>query len=231
MALGKVRTDSFDTATGPTPFFAVNKRQEVIVIDFWTQLVLEGRVFHVQIGTESAPVNTTTSIDDELVWTVVDTNPGTIYMPTYVDVWAAASTATGETLVGMLEVDRAQNRYDSAGLAYVPENMRTDRPRPSTATCYVMHSTDDAGIVVSAKTAVPGSMEIGHKAFYEDTAGSTNEPVDFVMNMAKLYSVMEKPAVAIADPGSMIVHFGAGTADETGYGIVEWAELPATAAK
>ena len=231
MTLGKVRTDSYDTATGPTGFFAVNKRQELIVIDFWTQLVLEGRVFHVQLGTENAPVNTTTSMDDILVWCVVDTNPGTVYMPTYVDVWMAAWSATGETVEALLEVDRAKNRYSSAGLAYVPENMRTDRPRTSTATCYVMHSTDDAGVVAAAKTAAPGSMEIGRKNWTEDTAGSTNEPVDFVGNAPKLYSVMEKPAVAIADAGSMVLHVGAGSADETAFGVVEWAEIPETAAK
>jgi len=227
MALGKVRTDSYDTATGPTGFFAVNKRKELIVIDFFTQLVLEGRVFHMQIGTEDAPVDSTGQPDDQTyVWGLVDTNPGMVYMPTYIDVWACTWSATGETLEAIVEVDRAKNRYSTGGTAYVPENMRTDRPRTSTATAYV--GTD---ITALAKTAVPGSMEIARIQYMEDTAGSTNEPVDFVMNIPKLYSVMEKPAVAVADPGSIILHFGSGTADTPGFGVIEWAEIPSTAAK
>ena len=225
----KVRVDSYDTGTDGTAlsWAAASRRGELIVIDFWTQLVLEGRMFHMQIGTESTPVDTTTTIADTLVWMLLDTSAGTTTLPAYADVWVQTFGNTAETLEAMLEVDRAKNRYSTGGTAFVPENMRTDRPRTSTCTkCYV--GTD---ITAAAKTAVPGSMEIARKAYCETTPSATNEPCDFVGNLAPLFKTPDRPTCAVVDVGSVLTHFGSGTADCTGYGLFEWAEIPTTAAK
>lgn len=227
MATGIARNAGYDTAADGEEVagFAVSKRQELIIIDFYTQLMMEGRMYHMQIGTESTPVDSTGAIADTTVWMLLDTAAGTTTIPTYVDVWAQTYGNTSATLEAMVEVDRAKNRWNTGGTAYVPENMRTDRPRASTCIkCYV--GTD---ITANAKTAVPGSMEIARASYFETTPSATNEPVDFVMNIPRLYSIKDRPPVAIVDVGSLICHFGATTADAVGYGVMEWAELPTTA--
>jgi len=227
MATGIARTAGYDTAADGEEVagFAVSKRQELIVVDFYTQLVLEGRMYHMQIGTEDAPVDSTTSVDDQLAWAMIDTTAGTTTIPTYIDVWVCTVGNTSATLQAMVEVDRAKNRYVSGGTAYVPENMRTDRPRASTVTkAYV--GTD---VTIAAKTAVPGSMEIARAVYWETTPSATNEPCDFVMNIPRLYSIKDRPPVAIVGVGSLILHLGAGTADSPCYGVMEWGELPTTA--
>jgi len=226
MATGIVRTTSYDTATDGTPVaeFAVNKRKELIVIDFWTQLMLEGRMFHIQAGAESAPIDCTLSPDDELAWMLLDTSVGTTTIPTYIDVWISTCANTAETVEGIVEIDRAKNRYVSDGGAFVPENMRSDRPRVSTGAAYV--GTD---IIAAVKTAVPGSMEIARVSYFETTPTATNEPCDFIMNAPRLYSVLDRPPVAVVGVGSIITHFGCGTEVTKAYGLMEWAELPTSA--
>jgi len=229
MATGIARDSGYSTAPdgAEVESFAVSKRKELIVIDFFTQLVLEGRMFHIQNGTESAPVNTTAAIADTTVWVVLDTSAGTTTIPTYVDVWVNTFAAGTVNLEAMVEVDRLLNRHNTGGTAFVPENMRSDRPRVSTCTnCYVAAAGD---ITLDAKSAVPDSMEIARMTFCEATPGSSNEPSDFVMNIPKLYSVLDRPPVAVVDVGSIITHFGAASGDATGFGVMEWAELPTSA--
>lgn len=224
MATGISRNASYSTASDGTEVssFAVSKRKELIVIDFWTQLMMEGRMFHMQIGTESAPVATTTTIADTLVWMLADGQAGTTYLPAYADVWVQTFGNTAETLEAMFEIDRGKARYSSGGTAYVPENLRSDRPRTSTvAKAYV--GTD---ITAAAKTAVPGSIEVSRKAYCETTPSATNEPSDFLGNLVALYDCHRNPPCAVVGVGSMLVHFGSGTADCTGYGVLDWAELP-----
>jgi len=227
MATGIARNAGYRTATDgqEVSSFAVNKRQELIVVDFWTQLVLEGRMFHIQLGTENAPVNTTAVPDDILVWCLVDGQAGTTIIPSFVDITLTTFANTAVTGDAMLEIDRAKNRYTSGGTAYVPENLRTDRPRASNAAAYVW-STD---IVASAKTAVPGSIEIARKKLFDAAPTTTNEPSDFLANLRPLYTVATQPAVAIVGVGSMIIHAGCATADTYLYGMAQWAELPTSA--
>lgn len=228
MSTGIARGTGFSTAPDGVEVasFAVSKRQELIVVDFFTQLVLEGRVFHMQIGTEDAPVDSTGAVADTTVWMVADNSPGTTMIPTYIDVWVSTSASDSSALEAYVEVDRLLNRYNTGGTAYVPENMRTDRPRVSTVTnCYV--GTD---ITLDAKSTVPSSMELARACYFEDTPSDSNEPVDFAMNAQKLYSVLERPTIAIVDVGSLITHLGASTTDVKGYGLMEWAEIPTEAA-
>ncbi len=188
------------------------------MVDFWTQMVLDGRTFHMQIGTESAPVASTTVVADTLVWMVLDGAVGTTYIPALyeVDVNTLASATIPEAY---LEIDRAKARYSSGGTAFVPENLRTDRPRVSVAVNPVV-GTD---VTLSAKTAVPGSMEIGHYTWFED-AIATGTGTD----VGKHYRLMatERTLGVVVGVGSIACHFGAATADVTGYGCIQWVELP-----
>lgn len=223
LEIGKVRQGTYDNYNeGEDRPVRVNRRGELVVIDFWTQLVIDGRVFHMQIGNESAPVNSTTTVDDQLVWMVVDNEVGLTMLPAYVDIQLQTATTTAAALEACFEIDRAKARYNTGGTEYAPENLRTDRPRPSRAAdAYV-----GTNITTNTKTAVPGSMEIARKAYFETAMTASNEPVDFIANLTPLFSARQRPGASVVGVGSMVVHFGATTALCTGYGVFQWGELP-----
>ena len=216
--IGRVRQNSYEQySEGQDRLARINRRAELVVMDFWTQLVLDGRMFHMQIGTESAPVDATTTVADTLVWMLVDGTVGYTILPALYEVdMGTLSTATIPE--AYLEIDRAKVRYSSGGTAFVPENLRTDRPRTSiAAAAYV--GTD---ITAAAKTAVPGSIELGHHTWMEDAiATGTGTEVGQHYRL----SSRDRPLGAIVGTGSLLCHFGSTTADVTGFGAVQWAEL------
>lgn len=217
--IGIVRQNSYgDYSEGQERPARINRRGELVVVDFWTQMILDGRTFQMQIGTEDAPVASTATIDDQLVWMVADNPAGYTMIPSYLLI-AVQDWTTGTDVNAMIEIDRAQARYSSGGTAYVPENMRTDRPRVASGTFYV--GTD---ITVAAKTAVPGSMEIWRRAFTEDNVGTSTQSRHEGEFSAKQLGMF----AAIVGVGSCVIHFGAGTADVNGYGTLCFVQVPST---
>jgi hypothetical protein len=197
-----------------------NRRGELVVCDFWTQLVLDGRMFHLQVGTESAGVDTTTTAADTLVWMLVDGAAGTTYIPALYEI-AVEELASATQIEAYLEIDRAKARYESGGTAFVPTPMRCDSPRVSVAAvAYV--GTD---ITALDKTAVPGSIELGHHTFTEDAINPAtgNELHKYVL------SARERPLGAVVGVGSILGHCAASTGDAKAQGCLQWAELPTTA--
>ena len=136
----RIRQDSYESnAEGTERPPRGNRRGELVVCDFWTQLMLDGRMFHMQIGTESTAVNSTGALDDQTVWMLVDG----------VDGW----------------------------------------------------------------TLLP--------ALYEDaiTTASGAEFKPYIVN------ARTRPLPAVVGIGSILGHFGASTADVTGFGCLQWGEL------
>ena len=218
---GRVRQNSYENySEGQDRNFRINRRAEMVTIDFWTQMVLDGRMFHMQIGTENAPVAGTAAIDDELVWMLVDNAAGTVMLPALVAIQIEGAL-TGANIASMFEIDNAKARFGSGGTAFVPANLRTDSPRASVASVARV-GTD---ITATGKTAVPGSLEIARIAHWETSPSATNEPTDFVSNLRPLFSSQTQPGVAVVGVGSMLVHHG-GSADTTSYGYMQWVELP-----
>jgi len=223
MEILKVRQNSYeDYPDADDCLGRGNRRGELVVCDFWTQLVLDGRMFHLQVGTEDAPVNTCTTIDDQLCQAVVDNVDGWTMIPSYADNQLATSANTAIPPISMLEIDRAKVRFSSAGSAFVPENLRTDRPRTSiAATCRV-----GPDIIIAGKTTVPGSIELARRCCGETTASSTNEPVDFLFNSVPFFNARLGPMAVVVGVGSIVLYFGCATADSTGYSSLDWAEIP-----
>lgn len=188
-----------------------------VVVDFWTQLALSGYLYHMQIGTENAPVNSTAALDDELVWLLVDQTAG-VLIPALYEI-NVANWATGTLAEAMLEVDSAKNRYTSGGTAFVPEPLNNRDYRVFSGDAYV--GTD---IVAEAKTAVPGSIELARKVFSED-AIATAVGSDFPP--AVVYSAQNRPIAVQQGTVSLLGHFGAATADVSGYGVLQFAQIPA----
>jgi len=193
-----------------------NRRAEQVVIDFWSQLVFDGRVYHIQFGTEDAPIASTAAIDDELVWGVVDNVAGSVLIPTNAQVTIATWT-TATITNAMLEADMAKRRYSSGGTAFVPRNLRGDTPYTFQGNAYV--GTD---ITALAKSAVPNSVELKRGLNVEDAQGT---PAAADASIAFTYSARVDPNVVLVDASSLVLHFGATTADVTGYGSLQFASF------
>ena len=217
--IGRVRQNSYeDYSEGQDRMARLNRRGELVVTDFYTQIVLDGRAFHMQIGTEDAPVNSTTSIDDALAWGVADNIVGYAMIPLLFEVnMDMVDTAVNADI--MLEWDKDKVRYTSGGTAYVPSNMRGDDPRAAVGSFYV--GTD---VTVAAKSAVPNTVELARRAPIEDavtdpTTGKLGwDPV--------IFSCKTRPIVIGVDACSFVLHVGAGTADLNAYGVFQFAQLP-----
>jgi len=217
--LGRVRQNSYeDYSEGQDRFARLNRRGELVVTNFFDQIIMDGRGFHVQIGTEDAPVNTTTSIDDQLAWGVVDNTVGYAMIPLLFEV-VFDMVDTAVNLDIMLEWDKDKVRYTSGGTAYVPANMRGDDPRAAVGTFVV--GTD---VTVAAKSAVPNTVELARRAPVEDVV--TDPTTGKIGWDPVIYSCKSRPIVIGIDACSYVLHVGAGTADANAYGVFQFAQLP-----
>lgn len=212
-----VRHDSWPgVGDGQRTTALVNRAASLVVTDFFDQLVLGGWAYHMQIGTESAGVASTTTIADTLVWMLLDQNAGYAMIPLLaeinVDTWT-----TGTAVEAMLEADKLINRYSSGGTAFTPENLSGGDEHSFNGSGYV--GTD---ITAAAKSAVPDSIELARKTLSEDAIG-TAVGSDFPNPI--LYSVRQRPLIKLTDAASLLVHFGATTADVTGFGVLQVAQI------
>ena len=105
----------------------INRSGSLIVTDFLTQLILGGWAYHIQAGTEDAPVASTAAIDDQLAFMLVDQNAGYAMLPLGVQT-VIANWTTGTLFNTMLEADKDKARYNSGGTLFVPTNLRGDDP-------------------------------------------------------------------------------------------------------
>lgn len=199
--------------TSDNEFLAFRSMRDgsLVTVDWKQALVAEGRAFMMQLGTEDAPIASTTAIDDELVFAVIDVPLGTTAMPFFAQIVVGTHT-TASLYNTMIEIDNAKVRFVSGGTAFTPLNLRTDSPISSTATAVV--GTD---VVTSAKTS-GGSLEV----YRESIEVNVGDAADY-------WPPMEyKPVVCpvVVGPGSILLHHGVTTADTTSYGVIMWFEIP-----
>lgn len=217
--IGVVRQNSYQNySEGQERPARLNRRGELVVIDFFSQAILDGRVFHEQVGTEDAPVNTTAAVDDTLGNILWDNPVGYAAMPMYAS-WHIVDVTTATLPLAMLEIDRALNRWSSGGTAYVPENLRTDRPRVAVGGAFYVGAPD---ITLAAKTAVPGSIELWRHNFGNDALAT--QVLQEILNVK--FSLRDDPFAVVVGVGAIIAHFGAATADATGYNMMDVIQLP-----
>src|SRR3990167_10967417 len=120
--IGTVRQNSYSNySEGQERSARLNRRGELVVMDFFSQCILDGRGFHEQVGTEDAPVNTTGALDDTLGDILWDNPVGYAAMPLAATV-NIVDVTTATLISAMIEIDRALNRWSSCGKDYVPEN-------------------------------------------------------------------------------------------------------------
>jgi hypothetical protein len=213
--IGTVRQNSYGNyPEGQERTARINRRGELVVSDFWLQMCLDGRVYGVTLGTEDAPINTTTSIDDQLVWAVSDVPVGSVIIPSVAQ--AQIGTWTTSTLLNMmLEADTGKVRYSSGGTAFVPINLRADTPRVSRTASYV--GTDVTVAAKSSTAAGVGSLEF-YRVSAEVNLGDAADP--FIE-----FRWVARTSPILVGASSFLFHLGCATADATAYGYYEFAEL------
>ena len=183
-----------------------------VTIDWLQALILEGRGFLNQIGTEDAPVLATGSIDDQLAFGLVDVKAGTTCIPFFAQ--AVIATWTTSLLVNfMIEIDNTQTRFASGGASFTPLNLRTDDPIAST-------SDNVYGCPGDIVTAARGTNQ-GLELYRESIEVNVGDLADYNPPMRW----QPKVCPLIVGPGSFIVHLGSGTADVTAYGAMKWIEI------
>ena len=193
-----------------------------VVVDMFTQLVLSGFAYHMQVGTENAGDGLTNVIDPILVAMIADNAAGNAMIPLLYEVNPGVIADTAALVMAMLEVDKDKVRYaaDGSGTVYVPANLRTDDPNSANGSFIVMEGD---GIVAAAKSAVPNSVELARKDFIEDALADTLgypgtwDPV--------VYSVMKRPPMVLVDASSIVCHAGSATALCTGYTALQFAQF------
>ena len=227
LEIGIVRQASYGNySEGQERAVRSNRRGELVVVDFYTQMVLDGRTFAVNIGAEDDAINSTAAIDDQTVWALTDIAVGNTIIP--VQAQASIATWTTSSLVNfMLEADMGKVRFSAVGGggAFTPLNLRGDSPRASAGSSYV-NLTTGAGVTAAAKSTVggvDGSIEF-HKYSIEDNWGDTGDTIPESGLNWRAKDVGAPPV--IVGPGSFVFHLGATTADVTAYGYYVFIELP-----
>ena len=198
----------------------INRFGFQVVTDFFTQLVLSGLAYHMQIGTEDAGICSTTAMDDALVWMLADNLAGHAMIPLLYEV--NIGVLAGATIaMSMLEVDKAKARYSSQGTAFVPANMRSDDPHTAQGVFYTTAAAA-TGIIAAAKSAVPDSVELARRTWTEDALADT---IGYPGTWDPcVYSIKSRPATVLVDASSILCHNGAASADTTGYGVLQFAQ-------
>lgn len=189
-----------------------------VVTDLITQWLLSGFCFHMQTGTEDAPITSNTTVDDIKAIMIADNNAG-VMVPLLCEV-NVATFAAATNIEIMLEVDMDKKRWSSGGTVFVPEQMNgaASSATPANGTFYTIEGSD---IVAAAKSAVPASVELARKTLTEDALANA---AGYMFAHDKLFSIKERvPAIGLT-PSSLVVHFGA-SADITGYGALEFAQF------
>ncbi len=196
----------------------LNRSGGLIVTDFYTQLLLSGYCFHMQTGTEDAPITTDALMDDVECIIVADTTSGSL-IPLFADVNHSTFAAV-TTIHIMLEADMDKVRYASGGQVFVPEQMNGAATSADAAagSFFTMESAD---IVAAAKSAVPASVELARRSLTED---AVSDPATGQMARTPLFSCTSQTPVIISTPGSVLLHAGA-SADITAYGSLDFAQL------
>ncbi len=228
--IATVRQGSYENWPEASDHLArINRRAELVITDFYTQMVLDGKTFGVQIGSMDAAStsnSTGTAIADTVVWALTDAATGITIIPVQAQI-AIQLWGTASLIDFMLEADMGKVRFSAVGGggAFTPINALGGSPRRAHSTTYV-NLSDGAGVTAAAKSTVgglDGSYEFYQTAI-EDNFGNV---ADAATDAGFRWNAQTdgSPPI-IVGPGSFLLHFAAATADATGYGNYRFIELP-----
>lgn len=212
-----VQQDSYQSqAEGAAVGIRANPRGEIVVPDYYLQLVLDGRVFNASNAVQETPERigeTARGADNVNPSLLLDVPEGTTVIPLEVMLDMAAGTSTDQTAT--INVDDG-TRFSAGGVAITPINSRLDDPNTSSVAFYSGSSqitatanTDDNTIsaVFIEEEATPRTT-VGGPFFY--------------------WSARQAIPVVLIGPASLQVFVTGSTDDHDFYWHVTWAEIPTT---
>ena len=119
-----------------------------IAIDFYTQMVMEGRVYQVRAGTISVPAVGDIVLTDTAAEMCVDALVGTTIMPVYCNIsYNLAAEARPEA------AGKSVATVSTVGAAFVPLNLKSDGPAANSTARVAETGGGATGVTVTAETA------------------------------------------------------------------------------
>ena len=190
-----------------------NPRGELVVPDWYTQLVLDGRVFNVSNAVQETAANlneTARGTDNVNPVLLLSVPLGTTAIPLEI-VIITSGTGTAEDLTVTINTDDAA-RFSSGGAIITPLNMRKD------------------DLVTSACTFYAGSTQIVATANTDDDTIYASR-VDSTQIATPTMPFLDWSARRFVPPvlfgaASLLVFIVSATDDHTFFFSVKWAEIP-----
>lgn len=187
----------------------------------WKQgLVLEGRVFHFDVGTLSTPIQgggAGTVIDLDQPEAILSIPSGTSIIPLRIAVQCQVpllATDADECEI-LVAVDRtAASAGDGTKTAETIFNLRTDNPSASLCTASSAYTADTTDPVLG--------LELARRVITGDVQGTAATALWTPLEL--LYPGDQEFAPVIVGPAMLVVYWG-GTVATTGFAQIEWAEF------
>ena len=185
------------------------KRGELCVIDFYTQMALEGRGYQVRVGTVTTGVTGDAPIADAAAEMCVDCTTGLCIIPC--EVWVSYDTGEGD---GQECAGKSVADVSSAGTAYVPLPLLIG----GSAAASTARQDDEGGVTVTAELATTTLQHFHVASEFAQALGSDSPPANPV-----IWQPIAPPI--LPGPRCFYVQVGATTTAPNYFAHIDYLEL------
>lgn len=187
-----------------------NPRGEIVTPDWFTQLVLDGRVYNISSSVQEAGDllgETGPGSNNVNPSILVDIPSGTTIIPLELTVMPEGTGTTGDWPIVRMSTDDG-TRYSSGGASITPLNMRKDDPNTSSTSAYQGGTQIVASSNTDDDTIWYGSI---------DTSIRVNQPL--------YWSAKNNLAPCLIGPAALLVFVQVNNVDEEVLWSLKWAEF------
>ena len=211
---GGVRQDSYDVqGEGRAHNVRMNPRGEIIVPDWVTQLVMDGRVYNISSAVQEAGDllgETSPGTNNVNPSILVDVPSGTTIIPLELTIMPEGTGTTGDWPIIRMNTDDGTH-YSSGGASITPVNARKDDP--NTSSCSAYHGGTQ--IVASANTD-------------DNTIWYASVDTSIRVNQPNYWSARTHVTECLIGPASLLVFVQVSNVDEEVLWSLKWAEFATT---
>jgi len=187
-----------------------NPRGEIVTPDWFTQLVLDGRVYNISSSVQEAGDllgETGPGSNNINPSILVDVPSGTTIIPLELTLMPEGTGTTGDWPIVRMSTDDG-TRYSSGGASITPLNMRKDDPNTSSTSAYQGGTQIVASSNTDDDTIWYGSV---------DTSIRVNQPL--------YWSAKNNLAPCLIGPAALLVFVQVNNVDEEVLWSLKWAEF------